>query len=178
MLTLKEMTEKIQNLEDEKSVKDFCAGLEVDAFIHLACRVPNSFEDHEARRVFLPNIISTLVALEAASDMNAKRFVFSSSGSLYSFQGGHFSEEGPIDPFNYYSTSKYFGELLCQQFTNTGRLSTVWLRISAPYGPSSRRQTVIHKFVISAINNRDIALWGSGTRSQDFIYMDDLGDAI
>jgi UDP-glucose 4-epimerase len=166
------------NLEDEEGVKCFCSGLEVDAFIHLASRVPISFEYEETRALLVPNVFSTLFALEAALDMRAKRFIFSSSGSLYSLHGGHFSEENPIRPFNFYSTSKYFGELLCEQFTNSGFLSSFWLRISAPYGPSPRRQTVIHKFVTAALKNQNISLWGSGKRSQDFLYIDDLVDAI
>ncbi len=165
------------DVEDEQSLRSYCADLEVDAVVHLACRVPPSFADADARNVLVPNVLGTLLALEASVRMKAKKFVYSSSG-VYSSQGGNFSEDTPICPFNFYSTSKYFGELLCEQFTATGRLRCISLRISAPYGPSYRRLSVIQRFIKAALEHQDICLWCICNLSQDFIYLDDLVDAI
>lgn len=166
------------DVEDEQSLRSYCADLEVDAVVHLACRIPHSFADVDARDVLVPNMLSTLLVLEASVRMKAKKFVYSSSSSVYSSQGGHFSEDTPIRSLNFYSTSKYFGELLCEQFTATGRLRCISLRISAPYGPSYPRLSVIQRFIKAALEHQDICLWGSGKRSQDFTYIDDVVDAI
>ena len=54
----------------------------------------------------------------------------------------------------------------------------VILRISAPYGPGQSPNNVIPIFIKNALANKDIQIFGTGRRSQDFIYIDDVARAF
>ncbi|MDD1779010.1 MAG: GDP-mannose 4,6-dehydratase, partial [Candidatus Helarchaeota archaeon] len=52
------------------------------------------------------------------------------------------------------------------------------LRISAPYGPGQRAKTVVRIFLENALRNQSLLFHGSGSRTQDFIYIDDVAAAF
>ena len=166
------------DLIDPVSVSEYFKNKETDIVIHLACKIPASFNDGEAADCFIPNIQATMNMLETAVSLKASKFIYTSSISLYTMGASVFSEEDRIHPYNYYSTSKYVGEILCEQFCNSRGLQNMALRISSPYSTYYRHLTIIHRFVQAAVENKNIELWGSGKRSQDFVFIDDVVDAI
>ena len=172
------LTVSALDLIDPISVSEYFKNKETDVVIHLACKIPTSFNDNTVADSFIPNVQIIKNMLEAAVSLKASKFIFGSSISVYTMGSSVYSEKDRIHPYNYYSTSKYVGELLCEQFCNSRRLQNTCLRISSPYSTYYRYLTVIHRFVKAAVENKNIELWGSGKRSQDFVFIDDVVDAI
>lgn len=128
------------------------------------------------------NISGTLNILEASKEFNVKRVVFASSSSVY---GDNEilpkSEEMKINPLSPYALSKYTGERYCQIFSALYGLETVCLRYFNVFGPSqdpmSQYSAVIPKFIMLLENDQSPFIYGDGTQSRDFTYVDNVVNA-
>lgn len=164
---------------DQEAVNCYCEGKSFDGIIHLAASIPTSFYDERARHSLLQNLRMTMNLLEVFRRQSRGIFVYASSTSIYGYPRElPVTEEMPAQPNNFYSIGKFFGEVICEQYRKEFNLPVLILRISAPYGPGMRNETVVKKFIKKALLSEDITLYGTGNRSQDFIYIEDLVDAI
>jgi UDP-glucose 4-epimerase len=164
---------------NQEALNRYCQGKSFDGIIHLAASVPPSFHGEEARQSLLENVQMTINLLEVAREQGGKVFIYASGTSVYGYPDKlPVTEETPAQPDGFYLLGKFFGELLCQQYQKEYKLPVAILRISAPYGPGMRKETVIRKFIKQALLSEDITLYGTGSRSQDFTYIEDVTGAI
>jgi UDP-glucose 4-epimerase len=78
-----------------------------------------------------------------------------------------------------YGASKLAGEGYCSSYFKTFGIDTVALRFGNVYGPGSKhKSSVVAKFIKKAINGRPLEVYGDGTQTRDFIYIDDLVEAV
>jgi UDP-glucose 4-epimerase len=152
---------------------------DVDIIIHLAANtgVPNSVEN--PRLDMECNVMGTFNMLEAARINRLKRFVFASSGAPAGECEPPIHEELPSHPVSPYGASKLAGEGYCSAYAKTFGLETVALRFSNVYGPgSTHKSSVVAKFIKQALNGETLVIYGDGKQTRDFIYIDDLIEAI
>ncbi|MCK5116385.1 MAG: NAD(P)-dependent oxidoreductase [Candidatus Aegiribacteria sp.] len=150
----------------------------IDTIFHLAALIPSSSESSESDDMFFNNLLmmKNIISL-GVSDKSS--IVNISSSSIYSMDNNvPLTEDMLPQPDNLYSLSKYTGELLCDIAHMRYGISAANLRISAPYGPCQKVQTVINVFLRAALESREITVFGSGNRTQDFTYIDDVIQAI
>ena len=167
--------------DDERAVELFTdLGKEsFDAIIHLAASVPSSFHRTDTMHSLSENFNSTLNILTFFEKMDIDRFIFASSSSVFGqTQYLPVDESHPLNPDNFYSIGKLVGEMLCNQFKLETEKKITSLRLSAPYGPGQKENSVIPIFIKKALNSNDIPIHGTGKRSQDFIYITDIVDAF
>ncbi len=125
------------------------------------------------------NIIGTFNILEAARLNNVKQFVFASSGAPAGNITPPIHEEVAPHPVSPYGASKLAGEGYCSAYANSFGINTIILRFSNVYGPLSTHKTsVVAKFIKNAINGIPCEIYGDGSQTRDFIYIEDLVDAI
>lgn len=136
-----------------------------ETIVHLAARVPQTNSEEEQKLSLIDNITSTLNILEEFKRSKTREFIFA-SGISVAYQ---------LDSL--YVLSKYFSEILSQYYQKNNK-EVVVLRISAPYGPGQKPNNVIPIFINNALSNKEIQIFGSGKRSQDFIYVDDIARAF
>jgi len=152
---------------------------DMDVIIHLAANtgVPKSVEN--PRLDMECNVIGTFNMLEAARINSVKRFVFASSGAPAGEVEPPIHEELPPHPVSPYGASKLAGEGYCSAYFRTFGVETVCLRFSNVYGPgSTHKSSVVAKFIKQALNGETLEIYGDGTQTRDFIYIDDLINAI
>jgi len=128
---------------------------------------------------YLPtNVDATAILLEKAAAWNAGSFVFASSlpiiGKPVSIP---VTEDHPVMPEHPYLQSKYLAEISCEFFNRKKWLSVSSLRISSPYGPGMNPGTVLSLFMRLARESRDIQLFGTGARKQNFVHVSDVVQA-
>jgi nucleoside-diphosphate-sugar epimerase len=153
-----------------------------DAILHQAAvpSVPRSLQaplaSHDA------NATGTLRVLEAARATGVRRVIYAGSSSAYGDTPVLPKVEtmAPL-PLSPYAVSKLTGELYCQMYARTFDLETVVLRYFNVFGPrqdpNSQYAAVIPRFVTAALTGDSPVIFGDGTQSRDFCFIDNVVDA-
>jgi UDP-glucose 4-epimerase len=152
----------------------------VDTVVHLAAfgSVVESVQDPIPN--FDVNVRGTLVALRAAASAGVGKFVFASTGGA--IMG---NAEPPVDeatlpwPISPYGASKLCGEAYCHAFAGSFDLPVVALRFANVYGPiSAHKKGVITNFIRLGLRREPLVVYGDGSATRDFLYVEDLCDGI
>lgn len=155
--------------------------LGVDAVAHLAS--PASPVDYSRMSVetMLANSIGTYQALELARK-NGARFLLASTSEVYGDpleapqREDYFGNVNPTGPRACYDESKRFAEALTSSYARIFQLETVIIRIFNTFGPRMRRQDgrVVPNFIQQAVSGQPLTVYGDGTQTRSFCYVDDL----
>src|ERR1700733_6052373 len=167
----------VGDVRDAQLVLDACVGCAT--VVHLAANTGVDQSVRDPRTDCLVNVIGTLNCLEAARSNGAKRFVFASSGAPAGEIEPPIHEEIAPHPVSPYGASKLAGEGYCSAYFRTYQLETVALRFGNVYGPGSlHKGSVVAKFISRALSGLPMEVFGDGQQTRDFIYIDDLIDAV
>lgn len=167
----------VGNILDENLALD--AGQGVDVVVHLAANTGVGPSVEDPRSDCYANVIGTLNYLESARSNNIARFIFASSGAPAGEVDPPIHEELPPHPVSPYGASKLAGEGYCSAYKHSFGIDTVALRFGNVYGPGSiHKSSVVAKFIRRALDGEPLEIYGDGTQTRDFIYIDDLIEAI
>ncbi|MBZ0300451.1 MAG: SDR family oxidoreductase [Anaerolineae bacterium] len=124
-------------------------------------------------------VTGTLNVLEAARRTGVKRVVYASSSSIYGdIEGDAKIETMPPQPKSPYGAAKLAGEYYCRVFSETYGLETVSLRYFNVFGPRqdpmSEYAAVIPKFIALMLDDRPPLIYGDGTQSRDFTFVENV----
>jgi UDP-glucose 4-epimerase len=165
------------DIADEALARRAVAG--VDAVVHLAANTGVAPSVADPRADCLTNVIGTLNYLEACRHGDVRRFVFASSGAPIGNCEPPLHEELPAHPVSPYGASKLAGEAYCSAYKRSFGIDTVALRFGNCYGRhSSHKSSVVAKFIREAVAGQAWEIYGDGGQTRDFIYADDVVDAI
>lgn len=125
------------------------------------------------------NVTGTLRLLVGSRNAGVKRFVFSSSSSVYGMTSKFPSQENDkLAPESPYAASKVMGEYYSRQFTNLFGLETVSLRYFNVFGPrqspESKYSAVIPIFIDCILRKKAPEIHWDGKQSRDFSYVDNV----
>lgn len=168
------------DIRDEKIIESvFREGLP-EAVIHLAACVGVRPSLDHALLYESVNVAGTMVLLEQSRRNGVSKFLFASSSSIYGIADRIPSSENdsanfPISP---YGVTKLAGEKLCFSYSHLYGLSAVCLRLFSVYGPRQRPDLVIHKFTEAIDSGRPILVFGDGSASRDYTFIDDVVEGI
>lgn len=150
----------------------------IDVIVHLAANTGVGPSVEDPRSDCLANVIGTFNYLEAARLNKVSRFVFASSGAPVGEVEPPIHEELPPHPVSPYGASKLAGEGYCSAYFRTFGIDTVALRFGNIYGPgSTHKSSVVAKFFKLALDGQALEIYGDGSQTRDFIFIDDLIDA-
>lgn len=150
-----------------------------DIIVHLAANTGVAPSVESPRKDMENNVLGTFNMLEAARIHNATRFIFASSGAPIGEVKPPIHEGIAPRPVSPYGASKLAGEGYCSAYYRTYGLSTVSLRFGNVYGPgSNHKDSVIARFIKNTVTGRSLEIYGDGNQTRDFVYIDDLIDAI
>jgi len=187
-------TGKIENIAEILDHFEFYKGdlLDLEA-LHSACRgvdyvlheaaipsVPRSIKDPLGNN--RANVDGTLNLLVAARDAQVKRVVYAASSSAYGDTPTlPKREDMPPNPISPYATAKLAGEYYMTSFFRCYGLETVCLRYFNVFGPRqdpySPYSGVLAKFITQMLKNEAPVIFGDGTQSRDFTYVDNVVSA-
>jgi UDP-glucuronate 4-epimerase len=152
----------------------------VDVVVHLAALAGVRPSLREPERFYDVNVMGTLRLLEACRQVGVRRVVFASSSSVYGADSAvPFRESDPCSqPLSPYAATKRAGELLAWNAHHLHGLSMTCLRFFTVYGPRQRPDLAIHKFAARIARGEAIELYGDGSSSRDYTFIDDIVDGI
>ena len=183
-LNLEPFIEEIELIEGD--IRDFWTVIKatkgIDYILHQAAlpSVPRSIDNPLTTTEV--NVNGTLNILEAARFNEVQRIVYASSSSVYgdSPEMPKSEDMKPL-PKSPYAITKLAGEEYCMSFFNLYGLETVALRYFNIFGPRqnpfSQYSAVIPKFINMLNKGRNPTIWGDGTTSRDFTYIDNVINA-
>jgi UDP-glucose 4-epimerase len=151
-----------------------------DVIVHFAANTGVMPSVEDPRGDCMSNVLGTLNYLEAARHNDVGRFVFASSGgTVIGEVEPPIHEEMVPHPVAPYGASKLAGEGYCSAYFSTFGIETVALRFGNVYGPlSGHKNSVVARFIKRAVDGEVLEIYGDGTQTRDFIYVDDLVGAV
>ena len=167
----------------------------VDFVINLACNMGGiGFIENNKADCMLSVLINTNL-LRACRENKIQRYFFSSSACAYNkdlqtdpnIEGLREEDAYPAMPEDGYGWEKLFSERMCRHFTEDYGLETRVARFHNIYGPmgtfdggrEKAPAAICRKVIEAKINNKDkIDVWGDGTQTRSFLYIDDCIDAV
>ncbi|MHC4947462.1 MAG: NAD-dependent epimerase/dehydratase family protein [Planctomycetota bacterium] len=122
------------------------------------------------------NVDGTVSVLDAARAAGCGRVVFASSSSVYgNNRKVPFAETDPVDaPISPYAASKRSAELICHAYGHLFGLTIAALRFFTVYGPAQRPDLAIGRFMRLVAEDREVPMFGDGSTSRDYTYVDDI----
>lgn len=167
----------IGDIREAESVRE--AVSDCSAIVHLAANTGVGPSVEDPLLDMEVNVRGTLNVLEAARLEGVRRMVFASSGAPAGEIEPPIHEEVAPHPVSPYGASKLAGEGYCSAYWRTFGVETVCLRFGNVYGPGSgHKSSVVAKFIREALAGETCKIYGDGRQTRDFIYIDDLVDAI
>lgn len=156
----------------------------VDACIHLAAVASVERCNRQLTSSHAINITGFLNIVEEVVNSGVNRpLVYASSAAVYgASQDLPLSEGGRCVPLSPYGADKLSCELHARAAYEVYGISTTGLRFFNVFGPGQDPQSpysgVITKFAQRLKNNENIAIYGDGTQTRDFVYVDDVVEAL
>ena len=156
---------------------------DVDCVYHLAARVSVAQSLLHPRDYSRVNVGGTVSLMEAMRDTGVRRVIFTSSGAIYGNQPEQpVHEEDPPQPDSPYAVSKWAAEQYIHTIGRLWDIETVALRIFNAYGPRQSlpvsHAPVVPRFLQQALTGGSIVIFGDGSQSRDFVYVDDVVAAL
>ena len=166
------------DIRDRDAVLDAFARTQPAAVIHFAAMAGVRPSIERPAYYTAVNIDGTVNLLDAAVAAGCSKFLFTSSSSVYgNNEKVPFAEEDPVDhPISPYAATKKAGELLCHTYAHLHGLPTYCLRLFTVFGPRQRPDLAIHKFLRLVREGQAIPMFGDGSTSRDYTFVDDIVD--
>ncbi|MFB6312241.1 MAG: NAD-dependent epimerase/dehydratase family protein, partial [Salinirussus sp.] len=121
------------------------------------------------------NVDGTLNVLDAARASGVNRVIVASSSSVYGKPRSlPYEEDHPTTPVSPYGASKLAAERYACAYGEVYDLPTVALRYFTVYGPRMRPNMAITNFVSRCMHRKPPVVYGDGSQTRDFTYIDDV----
>ncbi len=168
------------DISDHKKLNDSLGGESIDKIIHLAAQAGVRYSIDHPFVYERSNLDGFLNILEFARRSEIETLIYASSSSVY---GNNkkipFSEDDNVDtPISLYAATKKANELMAYTYHHLYGLKVTGMRIFTAYGPWSRPDMALYKFVKNISEDRPIEIYNHGKMKRDFTYIDDLVDGV
>jgi UDP-glucuronate decarboxylase len=155
--------------------------LEVDRIYHLACPASPIHYQYNAIKTIKANVIGTINMLGIAKRVKA-RILFASTSEVYGDPVVHPQKEdywGNVNTIGIrscYDEGKRVAETLMMDYHRQNGVDIRIVRIFNTYGPRMLLNDgrVVSNFIVQALKGEDITIYGKGTQTRSFCYVDDL----
>ncbi len=156
---------------------------DMDCVYHLAARVSVPESQLFPRDYNLVNVGGTVTLMEAIRDTKVRRVVLASSGAVYGEQDNiPYKESAEVHPRSPYAVSKLAAEYYVRTIGAQCGVEAVCLRVFNAYGPGQRvppfHPPVVPNFLKHALTNGSIVLHGDGSQTRDYVFVDDVVNAM
>ncbi len=158
---------------------------EVDEIYHLACPASPIFYQRDPVQTTKTSVVGSINMLGLAKRTKA-RILLASTSEVYGDPKVHPQREdywgnvNPIGPRSCYDEGKRCAETLFFDYRRQHRMPVKVARIFNTYGPHMRPDDgrVVSSLIVQALSGRPLTIYGDGTQTRSFCYVDDLVDGL
>jgi UDP-glucuronate decarboxylase len=159
--------------------------MEVDQIYHLACPASPPHYQYNPIKTIKTSTQGTINMLGLAKRVEA-RMLFTSTSEVYGDPEVHPQKEtywgnvNPIGPRACYDEGKRVGETMMYAYEKQANMEVRVSRIFNTFGPRMHPNDgrVVSNFIIQALQNKDITIYGNGEQTRSFQFVDDLVDGL
>lgn len=163
------------DIENFSSLNRILSQHPCDAVMNLAARAGVRYSMENPFVYFSTNSQGTLNLLELCRKYEIRKFVLASTSSLYAGQKMPFKESLAVNtPISPYAASKKSAEVLSFTYHYLYEIDVTIFRYFTVYGPAGRPDMSIFRFIKWIDEGTPIQLFGDGSQSRDFSYVDDI----
>lgn len=146
-----------------------------DAVMNLAARAGVRYSMIDPQVYMTTNAMGTLNLLDCMREFGCEKMVLASTSSLYAGQPMPFDEDLPVNtPISPYAASKKAAEAMAYSYHYLYNLDISVVRYFTVFGPCGRPDMSIFRFIKWIDEGTPIELFGNGSQSRDFTYVDDI----
>ncbi len=146
-----------------------------DAVMNLAARAGVRYSMENPYVYMTTNGNGTLNLLEQCREHGVKKFVLASTSSLYAGQKMPFNESLPVNtPISPYAASKKAAEVMAYTYHYLYGIDVSVVRYFTVYGPAGRPDMSVFRFIKWVDEGKPLEIFGDGSQSRDFTYVDDI----
>ena len=168
------------DIRDRQAIKKIFDENKINIVMHLAAMagVRPSIENPILYQEV--NCMGTQNILEEMKEHHVKNGVFASSSSVYgNCKEVPFREDMVVDfAISPYAATKKANEVMAHVYHKLFNMNIIMLRFFTVYGPKQRPDLAINKFTRLMLEGKEIPMFGDGTTSRDYTYIDDIVDGI
>ena len=164
------------DIENQENLKELCRSEgPFDAVLNLAARAGVRYSMENPHVYLSTNAEGSLNLLECMREYGYSKFVLASTSSLYAGQKMPFTEDLAVnEPLSPYAASKKAGELMAYSYYKLYGFDVSVVRYFTVFGPAGRPDMSIFRFIKWIDEEVPIELFGDGSQSRDFTYIDDI----
>ncbi|MCC5840577.1 MAG: SDR family NAD(P)-dependent oxidoreductase [Opitutales bacterium] len=163
------------DIEDRARLEALFDAHSFDAVINLSARAGVRYSMENPHVYLTTNVMGTLHLLEAMRLYGVKKLVLASTSSLYAGQTMPFHEGLPVNtPISPYAASKKAAEVMAYTYHHLYQIDVSVVRYFTVYGPAGRPDMSPLRFLRWIDDGTPITLYGDGTQTRDFTYIDDI----
>ena len=168
------------DIRDGQAIKEIFDENKIDVVIHLAAMagVRPSIENPVLYQEV--NCVGTQNILEEMKKHNITNLVMASSSSVYgNCKTVPFKEDMIVDfAISPYAATKKANEVMTHVYHKLFNFNVIMLRFFTVYGPKQRPDLAINKFTRLMLKDKEIPMFGDGSTSRDYTYIDDIVDGV
>ena len=169
-----------KDIRDREALKEIFDNNNINIVMHLAAMagVRPSIENPILYQEV--NCMGTQNILEEMKSHHVKNLVMASSSSVYgNCKEVPFREDMVVDfAISPYAATKKANEVMTHVYHKLFDMNVIMLRFFTVYGPKQRPDLAINKFTRLMLEDKEIPMFGDGTTSRDYTYIDDIVDGI
>jgi UDP-glucuronate 4-epimerase len=163
------------DIEDKAALAKIFKENKFDGVLNLAARAGVRYSMEHPAVYMTTNAMGTLNIMDLMRDHGVNKMVLASTSSLYAGQPMPFLETLPVNtPISPYAASKKAAEVMAYTYTFLYKMDVSVVRYFTVYGPAGRPDMSIFRFIKWIDEGTPIELFGDGTQSRDFTYVDDI----
>ncbi len=163
------------DIENKDFLEKIFKNHKIDVVINEAARAGVRASIENPYIYMTTNAIGTLNLLELMVKYNIEKFILASTSSLYAGLKMPFTEDLPVNtPISPYAASKKAAESLAYTYHYLYDIDVTIFRYFTVYGPAGRPDMSIFRFIYKILKNEEIEVYGDGSQSRDFTYIDDI----
>ncbi len=165
------------DIEDMPALREVFERHSFQCVINQAARAGVRYSIENPHVYFTTNVLGTLNLLELCKGHGVQKFVLASTSSLYAGQPMPFREDLPVNtPISPYAASKKSAEVLCYTYHYLYGIDVSIVRYFTVYGPAGRPDMSIFRFIKWVLEGKPLEVFGDGSQSRDFTYIDDIAE--
>lgn len=167
----------------ERATRDVVTSYRGEVIFHLAAHMDVRHSVADPLADARANVLGSVAMFEAARLGGVRKVVFTSSGgTIYGDQQKHpIDESAALDPQCPYAAAKISGENYLRVYRRLGPLETTALALGNVYGPRqdpNGEAGVVAIFASALLDGRPTVIFGDGEATRDYVYIDDVVEAL